>query len=270
MTTEKVKIGPLAIRPHVRGGLQTGSWQLDLPPYLTTGGRRERHLFASQDEAIAEAKHMLREAQVREKVNGGRRTIGTGVLLHEVAQGWSEEQRDRVLTKKKRLSSLLSDLHRLKAIIDFLGPDDIAAIDEKRIVAFQKHRLKAGCVPVTVNHEVQQLLTLLHWAKKPPRKLLAEVPQPELMPVFRRQYDLPTPQELAAILTHLTGWRRVLIWLMAATGARPSEAYNLTWADIDLTAGMVRFRARDDYAPKTQESQRDLPISDALRDALTS
>lgn len=257
-----LKFGPLAVRPHVRNGKPSGRWQVDTPPHLTASGKRERQLFPTKAKAIEEAKRRLREIQVQGAVSGAFRLPSTGFRLDEIVEQWTKDQEARVVTLKKRANTLVSELYRLKAVLAFMGTDDIAAINDRRIADYQKDRLDAGRSPETINREVATLLSVLGWAKK--RKLLRELPECEPIPVFPKVYDLPTPEEATRILKYLPGWKRVLVHLLAETGCRPSEAFALMWDDVDVVNGTITIRAREGYTPKTRYSQRTIHVSPAL------
>src|SRR5690242_6916448 len=128
--TTSVKIGPLRVRPHMRNGRPSGRWQLDIPARFTLSGCRDRILFASKSDAVAEAKRRLREIQLKGAVQGHTRTR-SGFTLSEVAQQWAEVEESRVRTLKKRASSLATDLQRLHAVLGFLGGDDISHLGEQ-------------------------------------------------------------------------------------------------------------------------------------------
>jgi len=51
---------------------------------------------------------------------------------------------------------------------------------------------------------------------------------------------------------------------LAETGCRWGEAQNLTWDCVDEINGYVEIRARDGWTPKTQQSERRIPISSGL------
>jgi integrase len=190
----------------------------------------------------------------------------SGLALAEASEIWTKVQEARVATMKKRASSLVSELYRLTSVLSFMGGDDLVGITEHRINQYQQHRLNARRSPSTVNSEVSTLLHVLAWAKK--RKLIRELPDCEQIPVWRREHDLPTTGEAARILEHLSGRTRLLVHLLAETGCRKSEAFTLTWEDVDVVNGVLRIRAKDGFTPKTQHSQRQIPITGALLDGL--
>ena len=55
---------------------------------------------------------------------------------------------------------------------------------------------------------------------------------------------------------------------MAETGCRPSEAYNLRWADIDLTSRKISILTRGDWQTKTTFSERVVFIPEQLAEYL--
>jgi len=52
------------------------------------------------------------------------------------------------------------------------------------------------------------------------------------------------------------------------TGMRKAELENLEWADIDFARRKIRIHRKESWQPKTGE--RDIPISDALYELLTT
>ena len=152
--TDTVKVGPLRVRPHTRNGQPSGSWEIDIPPRYASDGRRRRPLFETKREAIEEARRKLREIQLRGAVTGTA-PIRSGFTLSEIAKEWTAEEEARVRTLKKRASSLATDLQRMNAVLTFLGADDIANINERRLVEYQERRLGMDRKPNTINGELR-------------------------------------------------------------------------------------------------------------------
>jgi integrase len=79
------------------------------------------------------------------------------------------------------------------------------------------------------------------------------------------------PDQLARLLDHAGNYR--LLDFLAHTGLRIGEALGLTWADIDLAAGLIRVHrqlGRDrQHAPlKTEAAKRDVVLAPALANTL--
>ena len=56
--------------------------------------------------------------------------------------------------------------------------------------------------------------------------------------------DIPTKDEIRAMLARAQGWARPLIVTAIFTGLRASELRGLRWVDVDLDAGELTVRQR--------------------------
>jgi integrase len=77
--------------------------------------------------------------------------------------------------------------------------------------------------------------------------------------------DIPSPDEIRAILSALSGRYRPLLLTAIFTGLRASELRGLRWPDIDLTNAMLQVRQRADRfaeigPPKSKGSRRSIPL----------
>jgi integrase len=77
--------------------------------------------------------------------------------------------------------------------------------------------------------------------------------------------DIPSPDEIRAIINILDGRWRPVILTAIFTGLRASELRGLTWADIDLERGELRVRQRADCfnaigRPKSEAGERVVPL----------
>jgi integrase len=85
--------------------------------------------------------------------------------------------------------------------------------------------------------------------------------------------DIPSKEELRAILAHAQGRWRALIVTAIFTGLRASELRGLTWKDVDLEAATLRVRQRADRwnkigSPKSASSAREVPLAPMVVNAL--
>ena len=96
MTTSPIKIGQLTVRQHVRNGIPTGKWCVDIPAKLT--GRRCRTLFDNRRSAVEIAREFNRRLAI-----AGMPAIPqtSGLTLGELVTLWLESSRLRVQTQKK-------------------------------------------------------------------------------------------------------------------------------------------------------------------------
>lgn len=83
---------------------------------------------------------------------------------------------------------------------------------------------------------------------------------------LRYGVDIPTSEEIRAILTAAEGRYRPFIVTAALTGMRSSELRGLSWADVDLNKGYIHVRQRADKyqvigMPKSDAGQRSIPLT---------
>jgi integrase len=77
--------------------------------------------------------------------------------------------------------------------------------------------------------------------------------------------DIPTPEEVRAIIAHLKGRWRPLFLTAIFTGLRASELRGLRWEDVDLKRGELHVRQRADRyraigLPKSEAGERTVPL----------
>src|SRR5262249_42583924 len=77
--------------------------------------------------------------------------------------------------------------------------------------------------------------------------------------------DIPAPDEIKAIVTHLKGRWRPLLLTTILTGMRASELRGLKWHDVDLKKAELHVRQRADRyntigRTKSASSQRTVPL----------
>jgi integrase len=85
--------------------------------------------------------------------------------------------------------------------------------------------------------------------------------------------DIPSPDEIRAIVAHLKGRWRPLLLTAIFTGLRSSELRGLQWADVDLKRAVLHVRQRADRfntigAPKSAAGQRTVPMPPLLVNTL--
>src|SRR5262249_60239719 len=77
--------------------------------------------------------------------------------------------------------------------------------------------------------------------------------------------DIPTPDEVRAIIAHLDGRWRPLLLTAIFTGLRASELRGLRWDDVDFKRGELHVRQRADRhgkigRPKSAAGERTVPL----------
>ena len=254
-------IGLVSVRPKVIKGRKTGKWLVDIPASLTGNGKRVRKLFDNRRRAEEVARELRRRI---DPVTGHLVTLckKSGLSFRQAAEAWYEDERLRVESLKKRASTFKEDGYRLRVICRDLGDEDVKSITARRIAQYQAERIKAGRHPMTVNREMGTLRLVLAWAKKD--GFIDMLPEIEHIPVLPPKCIVPTPEEVVRIIEALPQRLKAPVRFLAETGCRVSEALNLTWPQVDEVGGIVEIRAREGWTPKTQQSERVIPLNPDL------
>jgi integrase len=82
-----------------------------------------------------------------------------------------------------------------------------------------------------------------------------EVAQPR-----RRRHPAATIEQVNGILAVANGWLFAVVATLAFTGLRLGEVVALRPADVDLANGVIHVRRREGWGPKTENSERTVPI----------
>lgn len=261
------KRGPFAVRPRKRDGAFTGTWVVDIPPHISSTGKRERKAYENKTAAVNAADAMLRDLQMTGLIRGDDARKPAGVTFAEFAERWITKQADRVTTGKKRASSLETNAYHLKALGKMLAERDITRIVTKDIEDYQKKRtVEDKCKPPTINSEVATLIQVLSWAHE--LGLIERVPKHESIPVPVPRPDIPTPEEVEKIVAHLKGRTGLLAIFLAETGCRKNEAFSLEWPDVHADTCIISIRRKAEFTPKPRHSDRDIPVSPSLMERL--
>lgn len=85
--------------------------------------------------------------------------------------------------------------------------------------------------------------------------------------------DIPSPDEIKAIIGALEGRWRPLMLTAIFTGLRASELRGLRWSDVDLKKGELHVRQRADRyneidAPKSEDGERAVPLPPIVANTL--
>ena len=264
---ETTKEGPFRIRLHIVNGGPSGKWQLDIPAHMDVEGKRRRLSFNTKREAVNEARRRLRVFQ--QPGHGGRRgRKSVGMRLSEAASSWCEYEEARIASGEKSASTLEADIHRLKAILGFMGNVDIGQIDRKRIEEYKAHRLRSGRKHRTINSDLGTLRSILKWACE--EGYLLGVPTVKQYRIPTKEVDLPTLGEVVRVIEALPEMVCTFVQLIVETGCRKSEARFLIWKHVDLKHGVVRIAPVEGYwTPKNDYSIRDIPIGLKLVESIS-
>jgi integrase len=265
--TQSKTVGLVKIRPQVKNGAETGKWFVDVPSSLTSNGKRKRKLLDSKKQALDAAREL--KAAIN-PVTGllKVRNSDSSITLDQAIQDWREEQQRRVETLKKRESTYAVETYRFRAMEAYFSGDKLASLTENRLVEYQAYRLKRGIKPTTINSEISGLSFVFDWAIRNGHRLTK--PVVEQIPVRATQAIVPTPEEVIRVVEHLPDNLKTVVRFLAETGCRKGEVLNLTWDCVDEIGGTAEITSRNGWTPKTQQSERVIPLNSALIEMLRS
>jgi integrase len=169
------------------------------------------------------------------------------------------------------------DLH----IVPFLGSTRLADITVSTVRAFMDRLRAEGRSPAMISRVTRTLGSVMSDAME--RGLVA---QNVVRSLARRKehgakqryrlqigVDIPSPDEIRAIIAHLAGPWRPLLLTAIFTGLRSSELRGLPWTNVDLKDGVIHVRQRADKfntigSPKSSSGNRSIPMPPLLTNTL--
>jgi integrase len=244
-----------------RNGEPNEAWVAD---YVDQHGARHIKTFARKKDA--DRYH----AQVAIDVGAGVHTAErASIMVVEAGRLWLESceaaKLERTTLEQYRRQL---DLH----IVPLIGAVKLSALTVPAVRAFED-RLRTERSAAMVRKVLVSLSSILSNAQE--RGLVAQNVVRGLRarrgPLDRHQRklkagaDIPTPDEIRAILGSLTGQARPLLLTAIFTGLRASELRGLRWADVDLKRNELHVHQRADRfssigAPKSAAGERTIPL----------
>ena len=257
----KQKIGVIRLSEHVRNGVKSGRWYLDIPPQYSASGKRQRKYLVNYEKAVA----LANELQISNQsiVANPLRSPSIELNLSEFLSIWFIKQQTRIKLNKKKAVSVDKDLTYVKSIQRHLGIFAIAQITEETLETYQVKRTDEKISPITINSEMRTLKAILNLAVK--QKYLARCPSVEPMREPRKHVILPTISEVSSIIRELPHSLQLLCRLMLETGCRPSEAVNLKWVNIEFgEKPQYYLGGTEEFSAKNDSSVRIVPLNYTL------
>lgn len=245
------------IRAHVRDGVPTGRWVVDIPPGFTLSGKRERPLV--EDELSAR--------RMKARIEGGNVRVETTsaapvVTTPRLTEFWLEDEMAKVKAGKKKSSSLETNLHQLQQVAAYLKNLDLKNLTSRHLQDYQGERRAQGMQPETINSEVGTFIQVQKWAAE--AGWLETVVTTTRVPVPPKRPDVLTREEYLRVMEVLPDRLRPLIRFLAETGCRWGEAAQMLWENIDLDEGWAEVALQGEWSPKTAYSLRRLYLSPDL------
>jgi integrase len=156
---------------------------------------------------------------------------------------------------------------RIRVLERYLGDHTLPEINQAAIEAMFAARLQEGVARSTINRARAALSSLFSWAIE-----RGHFPGPNPVGKVRKFRESPgrlrylTPGEADRLTLAAPAHLQGVIAVALNTGARLREILTLTWADVDLAAGVVTFRREVTKSRKT----RNVPIIPALHNILAA
>jgi integrase len=255
----------MSVRKRIVGGGEI-RWQVD---YRDGAGVRRHRQFSTKREA--DAFH----ARARTEIAAGTHTPDSAsITVAEGAELWiarcerDELERTTILAYRQHV-----DLH----IVPYIGKVKLSRLSAPATNAFRDQLLDAGRSRDMVRRVLASLAALVGEAQA--RGLVATNNVRAITKTKRKrgegpaQLEMPTKDELRAIIAATPIGRRPLILTALLAGLRASELRGLIWADVDLKAGEIKICRRVDRfnkfgPPKSEAGTRTIPMSPLLLNTL--
>lgn len=232
-------------------------WQAD---YADAAGKRRHKQFVTKREAD---QFMV---QARGEVSAGVHVPESqSVTVARAAEQWLAAAEANGL---ERSTVDHYRQHVAEHIKPFLGALKLTAVTTPRVFAFAEELKEAGRSPEMVRRAVQSLGRVFRHAKG--RGLVGSNPVADVKlsrsKRGKARPEIPSKDELRAIVGAAKGrWRPLIITAMF-TGLRASELRGLRWSDVDLSRKVLTVSQRADAwkqigAPKTEAGTRDVPLA---------
>ncbi len=256
-------------------GEEKSAWVVD---YFDMAGKRRLKTFRLKKEADAFA------ATASVEVRHGTHVADSASATVEAAgKLWLASARAAGL---ERATIDDYERHLRMHIVPFIGAAKLSSLTIAKVRAFEDQLREEGRSPAMVKKVLVSLGSLIVDAQE--RGLVARNVVRDMKGrrgsgekrQEKRQkgrlkigVDIPTREEVKALLGVLTGRWRPLILVAAFCGLRASELRGLRWEDVDFDKGRIRVHQRADRfndigRPKSETSDRAVPAPPMVMNAL--
>jgi integrase len=255
------------LRSEKTGEVTTTRWLVD---YKDQSGKRRFQTFDTKREA--EAARVRIEGEIAQGVHTPE---NTSITIAQAAELWiqrSELERLEISTLRQYRNH--ANLH----IKPLIGGKKLAQISTPTVEAFRDELLKKSSRPMA-RKVLASLKSIITEAQR--RGLVAHnAAVPVKVDVKKRESgklavgrDIPSKNEVQAILATAAGRWRPFFVTAVFTGMRASELRGLTWDNVDFDKKVVHVRQRanlwgDIGAPKSAAGDREIPMAPVVVNTL--
>jgi integrase len=269
---------PMARRRYQRGSIRkkNGKWTLRYrEDAISTDGTirrisRTRILMPASDPK----KDARRAADAfLAQLNFGNARPMVAATLEEF---WSGHFKPLLLPSMKPASQGLYETLAAVHILPVFGHERMMEISRAQVQAFIAAKQRQGYAPKTLAHIRSFLGKLFNvaidwgWIQTNPA---SKISLPKM--ARRREQRVLKPEEISKLAAELPEPSRTMVLLGALLGLRIGEMLGLKAGDVDLLGGWLYvrrnvYRGHVQETPKTESSDRRLPIPDTLKSSLTT
>lgn len=255
-------------------GVSKSAWVAD---YFDQAGKRRQKTFGTRKAADAWL------VNARHEISQGIHTpASTSITIADAGELWIEQGQTDGLEPSTVAQYRQHLAHHIKPLI---GGVKLAEFSPAMVQAFRNDLIRDGRSRVMANKVVSSLGSILANAMsagKVARNVVREQAretrrQNRLDKRHEKQLqvgvDIPTKDEIRAMLAHAEGRWRPLVISAVFTGLRASELRGLRWEDVDLRRGELTVRQRADRwgsigSPKSASGKRTVPLAPMVVNAL--
>ena len=262
-------------RTWTTNGVEHKAWQVS---YTDANGKRQRPQFKLKKEAEA----FLNRAKTQ-VMDGTHILPGDSITVEEAGKLW--------ITAKQRAGREQATIDQYKQHVELhiaplIGAMKLPDLSPPRLSKFEDDLIEAGRSSAMVRKVMVSLGSIIANAQKRGhvhRNVVRDMrglnggsdarAEKRAKAKLRVGVDIPSPEEVKAILGALQGRWRPLLMTAIFTGLRASELRGLRWDDVDLAKMQIHVRQRADRynaigRPKSEAGDRDVPIPAPLVNVL--
>jgi integrase len=248
------------------------AWIVD---YVDQKGKRRHKTFAKKKEA--DAHHATVKVEVRQGIHTPE---STSLTVAQAGEYWIKTAEANGL---ERTTITGYRCHLMLHIVPYIGRMKLAQLSAPMVRDFEDRLRQDGRSTAMVRKVRCTLSMLLADAQERGfvnRNVARELRRGKERKAERRQkgklkvgVDIPTPDEIRAVIPHLQGRWRALLLTTIFCGLRASELRGLRWQDINFEAKELHVRQRADRhhvigRPKSEAGERTVPLPPPVLNAL--
>ena len=227
-------VGHVRVRPVASRGVKDGLSYWRAERYA--GGKSESVWagWATAEQALS---------TVARLVGGIAPTEREGTTVRDLLELWIGRQEDRRDARQLSPNTVRAQTNAAEHLVTHIGAVLCTRVDVRVLERMLAARAKEGGAPLTIQQELVALRCAWRWGRD-----VGHVDGELVRVSFKAEpvseKHTPTRADVAAVLPHLVGWRRMVVELLAATGCRVGEVAALRVEDLHLVDGEMRVKGK--------------------------